>query len=103
MKITGILSVLHITDLNEIERELLSELGFKYTNNDIYGQERWEYIQSKDLDIEYHQITDGLIISSSGAVYIRAAEGYFIDKDNNKYQVSNTNSRISISLADSRR
>lgn len=103
MKVTRILSVVHITDLNEIERELLSELGFKYINNDIFGNERWEYVQSEDLDIEYHQITDGLIISSCGTVYIRSAEGYFIDKDNNKYQVSNTNGRISISLTDSRR
>ena len=103
MNITGMKSVIHVMDLNDIERELLTKLGFKHTCNDSFGYERWEYIQSAELNVEYHQITDGLIISSYGVVYIRTTEGYFIDKVNNKYLLGNTNGRISISLADGRR
>lgn len=55
MRLAGVRTVLHITEVNETERELLKRLGFQnLQETDMADNELWEYCTdfnvSKEID-----------------------------------------------------
>lgn len=84
MKLSGIKTVLYITEVNDVEREMLKMLGFHEINADGY----WEYFMdvSKNSNIAYQEIGTSIVLDSDGAIFIKQQDGYYIDKDKNEYR-----------------
>lgn len=89
MRLAGVRTVLHITEVNETERELLKRLGFQnLQETDMADNELWEYCTdfyvSKKID--YQQIGENLIIASDGKIFLRIENGFYIDGNRNEYR-----------------
>ena len=71
MRLAGVRTVLHITEVNETERELLKRLGFQdLQETDMADNELWEYCTDFNVSkkIDYQQIGENLIIASDGKI-----------------------------------
>ncbi|WP_342981053.1 MULTISPECIES: hypothetical protein [unclassified Ruminococcus] len=89
MRLTGVRTVLHITEVNETERELLKRLGFQnLQETDMADNELWEYCTDFNVSkkIDYQQIGENLIIASDGKIFLRIENGFYIDGNRNEYR-----------------
>ena len=81
MRLAGVRTVLHITEVNETERELLKRLGFQnLQETDMADNELWEYCTDFNVSkkIDYQQIGENLIIASDGKIFLRMENGFYI-------------------------
>lgn len=90
MRLSGAKTILHITEVNEIEREMLKALGF-LKSGESDGCEYWEYSVnfSKKNEVAYQKIGSNLILGSDGSVFIKLRNGSYMDKDRNEYRYDN--------------
>lgn len=89
MRLAGVRTVLHITEVNETERELLKRLGFQnLQETDMADNELWEYCTDFNVSkkIDYQQIGENLIIASDGKIFLRIENGFYIDGNRNEYR-----------------
>lgn len=89
MRLAGVRTVLHITEVNETERELLKRLGFQnLQETDMADNELWEYCTDFNVSkkIDYQQIGENLIIASYGKIFLRMENGFYIDGNRNEYR-----------------
>ena len=89
MRLAGVRTVLHITEVNETERELLKRLGFQdLQETDMADNELWEYCTDFNVSkkIDYQQIGENLIIASDGKIFLRMENGFYIDRNRNEYR-----------------
>lgn len=89
MRLAGVRTVLHITEVNETERELLKRLGFQnLQETDMADNELWEYCTDFNVSkkIDYQQIGENLIIASDGKIFLRMENGFYIDGNRNEYR-----------------
>ena len=90
MRLAEIKTVLHITEVNDIERKMLETLGF-HKSGEVDDCECWEHFIdfSQKNEVAYQEIGSNLILGSDGAVFIKLQNGYYMDKDRNEYQYDN--------------
>mgnify|MGYP004542308099 CR=1 FL=1 len=90
MRLSGAKTILHITEVNEIEREMLKALGF-LKSGESDGCEYWEYSInfSQENEVTYQEIGSNLILGSDGSVFIKLQNSSYMDKDKNEYRYDN--------------
>lgn len=91
MRLTEVKTVLHIAEVNDVEREMLETLGY-HKSKESDGCECWEYSInfSQENEVTYQEIGSNLILGSDGAVFIKLQNGYYTDKDRNEYRYDNS-------------
>lgn len=90
MKIAGGTTIIYVSEVTDVEQEILKTLGFVKTS--IQGDnEVWErpfHFQCESQN-GFHEISKNLVLGPDGAIFLKLENGFYIDKNRNEYRFQN--------------
>lgn len=87
MKITGGTTMIYVSEVADVEQEILKTLGFTRTsiqdNNEVWERPfHFQYESTKG----FHEISENLVLGPNGAIFLKLENEFYIDKNRNEYR-----------------
>lgn len=89
MKLSGIKTVVQISEATDIEKEMLKASGFHDSGKrDSCGNELWEHKLGIPMETDiFSQISDNMCICTNGDILMKMEDGLYMDRRGNKYSM----------------
>ena len=89
MKLSGIKTVVQISEATDIEKEMLKASGFQDSGRrDSCGNELWEHKLGIPMETDiFSQIGDNMCICTDGNILMKMEDGLYMDRRGNKYSM----------------
>lgn len=90
MKIAGGTTIIYVSEITDVEQEILKTLGFVKTSiqddNEVW--ERPFHFQCESQN-GFYEINENLVFGANGAIFLKMENGFYIDKNRNEYRFQN--------------